>query len=78
MSLFFGLEAFLGRFFVVVLEVLGLFVLGGTVAVVFVVFVPVVDSSSSLLEVISTLVTKVILVESCGGTSIRLFALEGL
>ena len=63
MSFYFWLELLLRRFVVVVLEVLGLFRLlssGGVATIFVIIFIPIIHSSSLLLEVISTLVTKVL------------------
>ena len=78
MSFCFWLELFLRRF-VVVFEVLVLFgcLSGGGVAAMFVVvFITVIHPSSFLLEVISTLVTKVLIGSSVSGVGV--FALERL
>ena len=79
-SLIFWLKLLLGGFLVVVLKILKFFRFAGvTVAIrLIIVFVAVIDPSRPLLEVVSRLVTKVILVRSCGGTGVRFFALEGL
>ena len=76
MSLFLWLELFLGRVVVVVFEVLWLLVVfRGAVAVLLLLFIPMVDPSGARLESSSAPVAKAALVRPAGAL-VRLLALR--